>query len=145
MTTRFKISLTVLILALASGLALAQSGKPLLLQQPSVSRTQIVFAFAGDLWTVGRDGGSASRLTTGVGIENDPFFSPDGTLVAFSGQYEGNTDVYRRPGRGRDSPAADLSSGPRRGRRLDARWETGHLPLDKGQLLAGAPSLHGRR
>jgi len=100
MTIRSKISLTVLILAMASGFALAQSEKPLLLQQPSLSRSQIVFAFAGDLWTVGRGGGSASRLTTGVGIEKDPVFSPDGTLVAFSGQYDGNTDVFVIPAAG---------------------------------------------
>src|SRR5262249_21070548 len=66
----------------------------LLLQKPAISRTQIVFAYAGDLWTVSREGGSASRLTTGVGIETDPAFSPDGKWIAFTGQYDGNTDVY---------------------------------------------------
>src|SRR5215831_1141297 len=66
----------------------------LLLQKPAISHTQIVFAYAGDLWTVSREGGSASRLTTGVGIETDPAFSPDGKWIAFTGQYDGNTDVY---------------------------------------------------
>jgi tricorn protease len=72
----------------------------LLLQKPTVSRTQIVFAYAGDLWTVGREGGQASRLTTGVGIETDPAFSPDGKWIAFTGQYDGNTDVYVIPAGG---------------------------------------------
>jgi tricorn protease len=72
----------------------AAAAPPLLAQHPSLSRTHIVFAFAGDLWVTSRDGGSSTRLTAGVGIESDPCFSPDGTLVAFSGQYDGNTDVY---------------------------------------------------
>ncbi|HKF58600.1 MAG TPA: protease, partial [Blastocatellia bacterium] len=72
----------------------------LLLQKPTVSRTQIVFGYAGDLWTVGREGGQASRLTTGVGIETDPVFSPDGKWIAFTGQYDGNTDVYVIPAGG---------------------------------------------
>src|SRR5262249_29145365 len=72
----------------------------LLLQQPTVSRTSIVFSYAGDLWTVGREGGSAKRLTTGIGVETDPVFSPDGSTVAFTGQYDGNTDVYVIPSAG---------------------------------------------
>jgi tricorn protease len=54
----------------------------------------VAFAYAGDLWTVPRDGGDAVRLTSGVGLETDPVFSPDGSLVAFTGEYEGNLDVY---------------------------------------------------
>ena len=73
---------------------------PLLLQQPTLSQTQIVFAFAGDLWTVSRDGGEARQLTTGIGTESTPFFSPDATLVAFTGEYDGNTDVYLVPAEG---------------------------------------------
>ena len=85
----------VLIAALLAAVpSLAAADKPLLAQHPSLSRTQIVFAYAGDLWLTGRDGGPAARLTTGVGIESDPSFSPDGSLVAFSGQYDGNTDIY---------------------------------------------------
>jgi tricorn protease len=73
---------------------------PLLFQQPTLNRTRVVFALAGDLWTVSRDGGEAKQLTTGIGTESDPFFSPDGTWVAFSGEYEGNTDVYLIPADG---------------------------------------------
>ncbi|HEX4808852.1 MAG TPA: PDZ domain-containing protein [Bryobacteraceae bacterium] len=72
----------------------AADSKALLLRQPALGKTQIVFSYAGDLWTVSREGGQAVRLTSGPGIEGNPVFSPDGTQVAFSGQYEGNTDVY---------------------------------------------------
>src|SRR5580765_7558134 len=78
-------------------LAIGQAERPLLLRHPTLSRTQIVFSFAGDLWIVSRDGGDARRLTSGVGVESDPFFSPDGTQVAFSGEYDGNRDVYVVP------------------------------------------------
>ncbi len=93
------------ILAVAGLLALAaifalSADKPLLLQSPTLSRSQVVFAYAGDLWSVGREGGEARRLTTGAGIESDPFFSPDGSQVAFTGQYDGNTDVYVIPAGG---------------------------------------------
>ena len=81
-------------------LALAQSERPLLLRHPTVSQTQIVFSFAGDLWIVARDGGDARRLTSGIGQETDPFFSPDGAQVAFSGEYDGNQDVYVVPAAG---------------------------------------------
>ncbi len=66
----------------------------LVLRDPTISQTQIAFEYAGDLWIVGRDGGDARRLTTGAGREFKPHFSPDGTQIAFSGEYEGNIDVY---------------------------------------------------
>ncbi len=98
-------------------LALAEGERPLLLRQPTVSQTQIVFSFAGDLWIVARAGGDARRLTSGVGAETDPFFSPDGTQVAFSGEYDGNQDVYVVPASGgvpkrlTYHPAADTVTG----------------------------------
>lgn len=67
---------------------------PLLLQKPAVSKSHVAFNYAGDLWIVGRAGGDAGRLTAGVGLESYPVFSPDGTMVAFAGEYEGNLDVY---------------------------------------------------
>src|SRR5215471_2070462 len=77
----------------------AQGDKALLLRSPSVSGTQIVFAYAGSLWITGREGGDARRLTTG-GHESDPVFSPDGSLIAFTGHYDGNRDVYVVPAAG---------------------------------------------
>lgn len=72
----------------------------LLLQRPTLSRTHIVFSFAGDLWSVPRAGGDAIRLTSGPGIETDPSFSPDGTQIAFTGEYDGNVDVFVMPATG---------------------------------------------
>ncbi|MFI5114867.1 MAG: protease, partial [Terriglobales bacterium] len=80
--------------------AAAQSDPPLLLRFPAVSKTQIVFNYAGDLWIVSRDGGDARRLTSGIGVETLPSFSPDGTLIAFTGEYDGNRDVYVVPAAG---------------------------------------------
>jgi len=80
-------------------IAAADSGK-LLLRNPSVSKTQIVFTYGGDIWTVSRDGGDARRLTSAVGSNNNPVFSPDGTKIAFTGTYAGNRDVYVMPAEG---------------------------------------------
>jgi tricorn protease len=98
---------TILILSLlliASVIKISTGGlaqeKPLLMRQPSMSRTQIVFSYAGDLWIAPRGGGEASRLTTGVGNETSPQFSPDGTTVAFTGEYDGNVDLYTIPASG---------------------------------------------
>ncbi|MGJ5816568.1 S41 family peptidase [Paludibaculum fermentans] len=94
-----------------------QANPPLLAQQPTLSAAQIAFVFAGDLWTVPRSGGAATRLTTNVGVEADPYFSPDGKSIAFTGQYDGNTDVFvvaaagGVPRRLTHHPAADIARG----------------------------------
>ena len=59
-----------------------------------------MFSYAGDLWAVDRDGGDARHLTDGAGVETDPAFSPDGSLIAFTGEYDGNQDVYVMPAEG---------------------------------------------
>lgn len=68
-----------------------------LFRQPDVSKTEIVFVYAGDLWLVDRPGGTARRLTAIDGVESWPRFSPDGTTVAFSAGYTGNLDLYTLP------------------------------------------------
>ena len=85
--------------ALAAGVAAAAETK-LLPRSPSLSRTQIAFAYADQIWTVGRDGGEAHRLVAGAGRAGGPIFSPDGALVAYTGDYDGNTDVYVVPAAG---------------------------------------------
>jgi len=80
--------------------AVAQSDPPLLLREPTLSKTQIVFNYGEDLWIVSRDGGDARRLTAAVGNESSPSFSPDGTMVAFTGEYDGNRDVFVAPATG---------------------------------------------
>jgi len=87
-------------LSLHLPLATAQADPPLLLRFPTVNQTQIVFNYAGDLWIVSREGGMARQLTSGIGTETTPHFSPDGSLIAFSGEYDGNRDVYVVPAAG---------------------------------------------
>lgn len=88
-----------------------------MLRMPTVSRTHIVFVHANDLWIVGREGGEARRLTTGQGAETSPKFSPDGRWIAFSADYDGNTDVYVIPAQGGEPrrltwhPGADIVQG----------------------------------
>src|SRR5215831_1017305 len=65
-----------------------------MLSEPAVSASKIAFIYAGDLWTCDLSGGDLRRLTSDVGTESSPAFSPDGKWIAFSAQYEGNTDVY---------------------------------------------------
>ena len=74
----------------------AQVAQPLLLRHPSLSRTQIVFSYAGYLWIGQRNGGSARQLTNG-GHESNPAFSPDGAQIAFNGSYNGTAAVYIVP------------------------------------------------
>ena len=81
-------------------MAATSGDKSHLLQRPALSQTQIVFNYAGDLWSVDRKGGHATRLTVGVGIETSPVFSPDGSTIAFTGEYDGNTDVFTIPAAG---------------------------------------------
>jgi len=76
------------------------SAETTLFRTPTVNQTDIVFAYAGDLWTVHRGGGQAQRLTSGAGVESNPLFSPDGKTVAFTGEYDGNTDVFTIPATG---------------------------------------------
>ena len=91
-----------LILLAGSPAADPQSNNPYaLMRTPTVSKSQIAFTYAGDLWIVDRNGGDARRLTSDVGIEIDPRFSPDGTMIAFTGEYDdGNEDVYVIPATG---------------------------------------------
>lgn len=73
---------------------------PLMLQQPSLSKTDIAFAFAGEIWAVPREGGTARRIVSGQLRNSRPIFSPDGTKIAFTGTFDGNTDVYVVPATG---------------------------------------------
>jgi tricorn protease len=68
-----------------------------LVSDPAVSASHLAFAYANDLWITSVEGSGARRLTSHPGVESGPRFSPDGTLVAFTGRYEGNTDVYVVP------------------------------------------------
>lgn len=69
-------------------------GQTRLLRTPTVSSTQIGFAYANNIWVAPRAGGAARRLTSFQGLTANPHFSPDGRWIAFSGEYAGNFDVY---------------------------------------------------
>ncbi|MBN2288511.1 MAG: PD40 domain-containing protein, partial [Candidatus Glassbacteria bacterium] len=65
-----------------------------LLSQPAISTDHIAFVYAGDIWTADIDGKNVRRLTSDEGTEFNPVFAPDGKHIAFSAEYDGNTDVY---------------------------------------------------
>ncbi len=67
---------------------------PLLLHNPSLSKDKIAFRYADDVWIVSRDGGEAQRLTSTASLTAGPFFSPDGSRIAYSANIHGNDDVY---------------------------------------------------
>ena len=69
----------------------------MMLRFPDVSEDRIVFSYANDLWTVPREGGLAQPLASPPGTERMPRFSPDGSQIAFSGNYDGNVDLYVVP------------------------------------------------
>src|SRR5579871_5409547 len=73
---------------------------PLLLRTPSLSQDKIAFLYADDVWTVNRQGGEAERLTSDGKVVAGPFFSPDGSEVAYSAHLNGNVDVYVMPSGG---------------------------------------------
>ncbi len=91
----------VALLALAAGAVPAFALEECrLMRMPDIQGDRISFVYAGDLWTVARAGGVAQRLTTHEGAELFPKFSPDGETLAFTGEYDGNTDVYLIPAAG---------------------------------------------
>ena len=71
-----------------------------LLRFPAVHGNQLVFTYAGDLYTVAGTGGEARKLTNAPGFEMFARFSPDGSQIAFTGNYDGNTEVYVMPAQG---------------------------------------------
>ncbi|HPC84717.1 MAG TPA: PDZ domain-containing protein [Thermoanaerobaculaceae bacterium] len=92
-----------LVFALCTALAASAATAAIdarLLRCPAVSATQIAFVYAGDIWLVPKEGGIAHRLSTPPGEESFPRFSPDGTQLAFSANYDGNLDVYVVPASG---------------------------------------------
>ncbi len=112
----FRIAILIGVLLAFAAVSGAAEETPLLAHSPTLSKTQVVFAYGGYLWSVPRDGGDARQLTTG-GHEGLPVFSPDGKWIAFTGQYDGNVDVFVMPAEGGEPrrltwhPAADVAVG----------------------------------
>ena len=80
-----------------AGPARLDPGDTRMLEAPAVSAEHVAFLYAGDLWVARLDGGGVRRLTTHPGLEFRPRFSPDGAWLAFTGEYDGNMDVYLVP------------------------------------------------
>jgi len=68
-----------------------------LLRDPALSENHITYVYAGDIWVADRDGTNSRRLTSSPSEESSPTFSPDGSLIAYTGRYENNDDVYIIP------------------------------------------------
>ena len=100
-------------------IALAASAQTKLLRYPDIHGDRVAFVFAGDLWTAPASGGVAVRLTTHPGLELFPRFSPDGQWIAFTGQYDGDEQVYVVPSQG--GVPKQLTFYPARGP-LAPRW-----------------------
>jgi tricorn protease len=92
---------TLAFLVLSAGTLQAQVDARML-RQPDVSNTHIAFIYAGDIWIVPKTGGTAQRLSSPRGEESFPRFSPDGSTIAYSANYDGNIDIYAVPTLGGD-------------------------------------------
>ncbi len=90
----------ILVCFLTANLANGAQPEARLLRFPAISGDQIVFSYAGDLYTVSANGGTAGKLTSDAGYEMFARFSPDGRQIAFTGQYDGNTEVFVIPSEG---------------------------------------------
>ena len=102
-----------LLTILSFGLALSFSAKAdeaRLLRFPATNGTDIVFSYAGDLFTAPLAGGEAKRLTSHIGYEMFAKYSPDGKTIAFTGEYDGNREVYIIPATGVDSVSLLMES-----------------------------------
>ena len=104
-------------LALTSVTVANAQEETLLLRNPSISKSHITFVYGGDVWIADKTGQNPRRLTTNPGVEMNPMFSPDGSKIAFTGNYDGNTDVYTIPVTGGEPkrvtfhPSADVVRG----------------------------------
>jgi tricorn protease len=96
--TLFSCLAALLVIGSASAQKLPNTTR--LLRFPTTNGRDIVFCYAGELYTVPKEGGTARRLTSGPGYTSFPRFSPDGTQIAFTSQYDGNTEVYVMPAEG---------------------------------------------
>ncbi|MFD1164098.1 PDZ domain-containing protein [Sphingobacterium daejeonense] len=109
----------ITLFALAAGqLSFAQTAEEtLLLRNPSISQNHISFVYGGDIWIADKNGQNPRRLTVNPAVEQNPIFSPDGSKIAFTGNYDGNTDVYvisiqgGEPKRVTSHPAGDVLRG----------------------------------
>ncbi|RZL33298.1 MAG: peptidase S41, partial [Pedobacter sp.] len=95
----------------------AQNNETLLLRSPAVSNNNLAFVYGGDIWISDLNGSNPRRLTINPAVEQSPVFSPNGKFIAFTGNYDGNNDIYvipiegGAPKRVTYHPSADLVKG----------------------------------
>ena len=94
------VSMILLVVIIPGNILGINTNDTRMLALPTISANHVAFIYAEDLWIANTDGSQPRRLTVDEGIETDPYFSPDGTIIAFSAQYDGNTDVYTIPAEG---------------------------------------------
>src|ERR1700744_4102949 len=94
MNSRVLLNAALGVIASLALCASAWSAAPLLLRNPSLGSDRIAFLYAGDIWTVARQGGEAQRLTSTGAVVDGPYFSPDNAQIAYSARERGATDVY---------------------------------------------------
>ena len=101
-TRRFILLCGATALLLAAGAVFVQesAGPTKLLRFPAIHGDKIAFTYAGDIWIAPVSGGTATRLTAHPGMEVFAHFSPDGKWIAFTGQYDGDEQVYVIPAEG---------------------------------------------
>lgn len=87
-------SFSILFLFFTSIITAQNTKDTRLMTNPAISKNKIAFIYAEDLWVANRDGSNPIRLTIDEGIESNPIFSPDGSKIAFSAEYDGNIDVF---------------------------------------------------
>jgi len=90
-------SLFLLFIAFTYNLSAHAQSETKLMHQPALSDSHIAFIYAEDLWVANRDGSNPKRLTIDEGVESSPVFSPDGRMIAFNAEYDGNIDVFLVP------------------------------------------------
>ena len=132
-----KKSLLILIVAVLLGNFILAGVDANMLRYPDVSESKICFVYAGDIWVVDKDGGIANKLSSPKGTESFPRFSPDGSKIAFTGNYDGNEDIYIIPTMG--GIAERVTYHPMTDRILD--W----YPDGDGTLLFNSHRQSGRQ
>ncbi len=100
MSNRMNIGVALAAALVTSLLSAPATAQTKLLRFPDIAGDRVAFCYAGDIWTAPAKGGSATRLTAHPGLELFPKFSPDGKWIAFTGQYEGDEQVYVIPAEG---------------------------------------------
>ncbi|MEM9085166.1 MAG: PDZ domain-containing protein [Pseudomonadota bacterium] len=149
MKTRWLASALMVTSVLVAPMAAAQQSETKLVRDPALSDDRLAFAYAGDIWIANTDGSNPVRLTSHPADERDPFFSPDGTKIAYTANYDGNTDVFVVDARGGEpqrltwypgsDEAIDWAPGGEkiaivstRGRRSGRSGQLYHVGLDGG-------------